>query len=415
LHVARFRSSASSNGNATLFLQGGPGTYVQSELSTLTPERLRALTANGDLIVFDQRGAGTATPSLECEAVGRAATGPDRTRAFTACVEQYRSANIDVRAYDSEHIARDIEALRRALGLTQLNLVARSYGTRVALEVLRRYESAVRAVVLDAPVAPDIATWAEQARNFEAGLRALSAECAQTEACNGRYPAIDQQLLTAAQQLDAQPLSVDLGFAVIALDGAAMLGAVDLALYRRETYPALPLIIDAARRRDAATLSATRREFVNPMTVSNAGASLGMNQVVTCNDSVQYFDDGAVAQAESGVHPRIRQHFYSLYVRVVRDACTATRPVMRAGVTQPVRSSVPTLLLSGAIDPTVHTSYAPHVAATLSRSASFTFARVGHGAFETPCGSALTERFLASADPNIDGSCATQTPAINFR
>lgn len=418
LHIARFRSSHASapSATATLFLQGGPGTHAQSELSTLTPERLRTFTAAGDYIVFDQRGAGTARPALECEAAASAVGGPARTRALIACAERLRSSGVRTAAYDSEHIARDIEAMRRALGLSQINLVARSYGTRVALEVLRRYERSVRAVVLDAPVPPDVPVWAEQARSFEASLRALTAECAQSSECSARYPAIDAQLLAAAPQLDAQPLTVDIGIATVPLDGATLLGAVGLALYRREIYPALPLIIDAARRRDANTLGAALREFVNAETLSNAGASLAMNQIVTCNDSVQYFDDDAtVARHESGVDPRIRQHFSSLYVSVVRDACRASGPVARAGVTDPVRSSVPTLLLSGAIDPVVSPAYAPHINETLSRGVALTFARVGHGAIETPCGAQITERFLVTPESSVDGSCSQQTPAIAFR
>lgn len=418
IHIARFRSTRADapSTSATLFLQGGPGTHVQSELSTLTPERLRVFTAAGDYIVFDQRGVGASRPALDCEASARAPDGPTRTRALIACAAQLRSSGVRTTAYDSEHIARDVEALRRALGLAQVNLVARSYGTRVALEVLRRYERSVRAVVLDAPVPPDVPVWAEQARSFQASLRALVAECARSSACNARYPAFDEQLVTAMQQLDAQPLAVDIGIATIPLDGATLLGAVALGLYRRETYPLLPLIIDAARRRDASTLGATLREFVNVQTLSNGGASLSMNQLVTCNDSVQYFDDDAVvARYEQDVLPRFQQHFSSLYVRVVREACRASAPVARAGVTDPVRSEVSTLVLSGAIDPVVSPSYGPHVAATLGRATALTFARVGHGAIETPCGAQVVERFLTEPGAAIDGACATQTPMIDFR
>jgi len=47
---------------------------------------------------------------------------------------------------------RDLEAVRQALGGPKLDLVGGSYGTRVALEYLRRHPEAVRTVVLDSPV-----------------------------------------------------------------------------------------------------------------------------------------------------------------------------------------------------------------------------------------------------------------------
>lgn len=415
LHIARFRAGTTASPTATFYLQGGPGAHAQSELSTLTPERLRTFTTAGDYIVFDQRGAGASRPALECDAAARATTGPDRIRALEACLADVRATGVRTHAYDSEHIARDVEAMRKALGLSQVNLVARSYGTRVALEVLRRYERSVRAVVLDAPVPPDLPTWAEQARSFEQGLRALASECAQTPRCAERYPSLDAQVLTAAEQLDAAPLRVELGAATLSLDGALLLGVLGLALYRRETYPALPLFIDAARRRDTAVIGAVLREFVSAATLANNGASLAMNHVVLCNDSAQYFDDEAVARAESGVHPRVREHFSSLYVSVVRQVCRSSRPVARSGVTERVRSAVPTLVLTGAIDPVVPPSYATHVQETLSRATTLTFARVGHGAIETPCGSGITAQFLATPEATVDGACAQATPAIEFR
>ena len=56
-----------------------------------------------------------------------------------------------------------------------LNLVGVSYGTRVALEYLRRHPAATRSVVLDGVVPPELALGSEHARNLEAAReRAVS-------------------------------------------------------------------------------------------------------------------------------------------------------------------------------------------------------------------------------------------------
>ena len=61
---------------------------------------------------------------------------------------------MDLNGYTSAEAADDIEDLRVALGYSQLNLYALSYGTRLALTVARRHPASVRAMVLDsAPAA----------------------------------------------------------------------------------------------------------------------------------------------------------------------------------------------------------------------------------------------------------------------
>lgn len=50
--------------------------------------------------------------------------------------------------FNTEESAADVEDLRRALGVPQLNLRGGSYGTRLALEVMRSFPSSVRSAAL---------------------------------------------------------------------------------------------------------------------------------------------------------------------------------------------------------------------------------------------------------------------------
>ena len=51
----------------------------------------------------------------------------------------------------------DLEALRVALGYSQLNLYGISYGSRVAQHFVRRFPDSTRTVVLDGVAAPQVA------------------------------------------------------------------------------------------------------------------------------------------------------------------------------------------------------------------------------------------------------------------
>ena len=101
-----------------------------------------------DIVLVDQRGTGKVR-RLRC-----AAFAPDDDAADALdvdplprakqCAAELAAAGIDVAQYTTEAFVADVEAVREALGYPRLNLWGGSYGTRVALEYLRRHGSRVR-------------------------------------------------------------------------------------------------------------------------------------------------------------------------------------------------------------------------------------------------------------------------------
>lgn len=135
--------SANPAPDPVIFLAGGPG---QSALLGIA-ELLAAswIRDDRDLIVFDQRGSGYSTPSLQCPETEYAAYGSWETaqeaidaqiRQTMVCRDRLVAAGIDLAAYDAVASAKDVQ-LRRALGHEQWNLYGISYGTHLALEVMR--------------------------------------------------------------------------------------------------------------------------------------------------------------------------------------------------------------------------------------------------------------------------------------
>src|SRR4029077_7039504 len=127
-------------------------------------EMLLALRAAADVILLDQRGTGLSRPSLVCnktwehprdEPLDDAAARSAIRGAARECAEQMQRQGVRLAAYNPREIADDVDALRRALGARKVSLVATSYGTRLALEVLRRHGGAVDRAVLLGVVAPD--------------------------------------------------------------------------------------------------------------------------------------------------------------------------------------------------------------------------------------------------------------------
>ena len=164
----RFRSPSTSPGPPIVFLPGGPG-YPGTLLARTPPylELFEKLRAGSDVIVLDQRGSGLSDPTLQCAVRGSLPPDAFESEAKTAaalgsmlrpCVRLMRNDGIAIEAYNTGESAEDLEDLRRALGVERLRLIGVSYGTELALEMIRRHGDRVDAAVLAGTRGPDM-TW----------------------------------------------------------------------------------------------------------------------------------------------------------------------------------------------------------------------------------------------------------------
>src|SRR5256885_600345 len=86
------------------------------------------------------------------------------------CRDRLTGQGIDLARYDTAAAADDLDDVRRALDLTQWNVLGTSYGSRLALELMRRHPAGLRSVTLDSVWPPDADPIAEAGPNF---MRAL--------------------------------------------------------------------------------------------------------------------------------------------------------------------------------------------------------------------------------------------------
>jgi predicted TIM-barrel fold metal-dependent hydrolase/pimeloyl-ACP methyl ester carboxylesterase len=193
-----------------VLVQGGPG----SPLVTFVPGaigsgRIDFLRGDRDLVYFDQRGIGYSDPEF-CPALRAEWTRiqrlglarPERTLrqrdAMARCRDVLVSAGVDLSQYNSTVSAYDLEDVRRALGYEQWNLLAMSYGTRVALEAMRLTPRAIRSVTIDGPAPwPDAASRGPSA-GFVDVVHRLSLSCAAQPECKTSFPDVEQNLWLAS-------------------------------------------------------------------------------------------------------------------------------------------------------------------------------------------------------------------------
>jgi pimeloyl-ACP methyl ester carboxylesterase len=102
-------------------------------------------------------------------------------------------------------VVKDIQDLRKTLGLKQVDLFGVSYGTRIALAVVKHDPTGVRAVVLDSPWTPE-AKWAEGGPEMVSdAVKVIFKRCAEDAACNAKYPHPGADLDAVAAKLLAGP------------------------------------------------------------------------------------------------------------------------------------------------------------------------------------------------------------------
>ncbi|MFE5910792.1 alpha/beta fold hydrolase [Streptomyces wedmorensis] len=166
LALTRVPHTASTFQGPLLVNPGGPGGSGRAMAGYVAASLPPKVAAEYDVIGFDPRGVGKSEPALDCEpghfAPVRADSVPtgaeaeraavDRARSFAeACGKKYA----DVLPYiDTVSTARDLDAIRAALGAPQINYLGYSYGTYLGAVYARLHPDRVRRMALDSVVNP---------------------------------------------------------------------------------------------------------------------------------------------------------------------------------------------------------------------------------------------------------------------
>ena len=163
LLVATIPALASAKSDPVVYLAGGPGGIAVAEASILVDA---GINRDRDLILMDQRGALYSEPALTCPDLDHffvsslglpldaPSTGQLHAAAARACYLRSLATRSDLSAYNTTESAADLAALRTVLGIEQWNVFGVSYGTNLALTLMREHAEGIRSVVIDSVEPP---------------------------------------------------------------------------------------------------------------------------------------------------------------------------------------------------------------------------------------------------------------------
>ena len=433
LALAVFRPpGGNTNQDPVVYLEGGPGGSPLKLLAIrdFATSYAPVLSEGRELILVDQRGVGRSEPALECPGFvrlyldlldqrleGERLDGDVmralKVEALSDCAETL-GATANLEMYNSAASAADIEDLRLALGYDQLDLWGTSYGTWLALAVMRDYPAGVRSAVLDAPAPPQVDLYADTPDSFARALDEVFTACADDDACDAVYPDLEDVFLETIERLDAEPVSVTLldpiaGERVpLLMDGSAFLEQVFRGLYSTAMRQALPSAIYDAREGTFDTLLLTSQLDV----LRQHFRSWGMYFSVLCHDEVPFSSAEAFEVARAR-HPELAGMYDHFELGpLVFEACEAWGAGMaESDENEPVRSDIPTLIMTGQYDPIVPPAFGEAIAESLENATLLLFPGLSHGASGTECATDIMLAFLDDPSVTPDARCLFD-PAI---
>jgi pimeloyl-ACP methyl ester carboxylesterase len=393
------------------YLAGGPGQAATELLHdpswATTPLRERR-----DLVFADQRGTGESNP-LTCRFYGppedvqsyfQAFLPIDKVRECRAALER----TADLAQYTTTASVDDLEAIRTAFGYPQINLIGGSYGTRLAMEYVRRHEAAkrVRTVVLESPVTPRI----HAPENFgQLAARALEArldECARSPRCASDFPRIRDEARAVFERLRQGPVTATVAHPARQIPTQVTLNrdhvgeAIRYMMYSSAGAARVPEYLHEASTGNYSPIA----QFLLRWRAD--GTFDGLYLSITCAEDVPLVAPDAADRDDP-------TYLGGYRVRQQRAACAEwPRGEASNQSREPVTSAVPTLITSGDLDPVTPPANGDEISRTLSNSLHVRVPSSGHspaGLTGLECLANLKRAFIEGARTDgLDTSCVSR-------
>ncbi|BBY09158.1 carboxylesterase B [Mycobacterium noviomagense] len=181
---------------------GGPGASAVDAVASMGAALAGSpINEHFDLVGFDPRGVGHSTPEVRCRSDAefddyRRDPMVDYSQAGVAHIEKVyqqlaqrcvdRMGPTFLKNIGTASVARDMDAVRQALGDQQINYLGFSYGTQLGTAYLDQFGDHVRAMVLDGAIDPSVGPVQQnidQMAGFQVAFNDYAADCARSTDC----------------------------------------------------------------------------------------------------------------------------------------------------------------------------------------------------------------------------------------
>jgi pimeloyl-ACP methyl ester carboxylesterase len=387
---------------------GGPGQAATDNVKFFAKTFAQVRRAR-DIVLVDQRGTGGSN-GLNCDLYGSSVQDHLRDllpiEAIRHCAEEWQS-RANLRFYTSEIAMADIDEVRAALGYDRINIFGTSYGTRAAQVFMRAFPDRVRSVIMKGVTPITLPLTNAMARDAQRSLDLCFEDCAADAACNSAFPKLKEEFGRVWERLKPG-VEVELPTGEgekkerVTISHAAAAPTLRTLLQSVESAAELPRLIHQAAQDDFVPLAkaalSVRRGF-------SKAVSVGVFLLISSIEDVAISDAKEIARSSTGTF--LGDYYFG---QLQRAAAVFPSREMPADYRAPVRSEIPTLLISGFVDPATPPSGAEEVAKHLPNS-RHVVARYGSHAYGgmSPCMDNIMAEFIARGSAEtLDTGCVEQ-------
>lgn len=418
-------TSKNIESNPVVYIEGGPGAGgIQGIWRWLNhPLRKRS-----DVVLIDVRGTGNSLPKF-CPDLGKkffeilsknqdkAQDDQQKTIAAIACKQDLLNRKIDINAYNSKSIAKDLNALKKALMYDEWNVYGVSYGTYIAQVYANDFPKDIKSLILDSSISDISQYYNLNTENYMNSLKKMFSACAEDPNCNNQYPNLENAYYATIEKLDKNPITVKVDKKIIP-SGEFTYNVEDFkisiqqSLYHKKLIEIIPLLITEFYKGNKNTLSSLVVAFSGALALDYGNYyCMSCNEVIPYN-SISEFDKNALNynKLKGGLA------FYRSDFLVCDNwnLGTGKSSYVLNDLSNLSNLTSPVLVFSGAFDPITPASNGKTIVGKLKNGFLINAPISGHAPSFSKIGYNIVDEFVSNPNQNPDVNGFQSNNGVHF-
>ena len=395
---------------AFLAIAGGPGQSAidSAPLFNKTFARIRE---TRDILLIDQRGTGRSN-ILQCpedKSISPLLMDEGHFDAIAETKKCLAAIEGDVTQYTSTNALKDFEAVRTFLGYDRLHVYGISYGTRMAQLYMREYAEVLSTVTLDG-VVPMQQSVLAIGLAVDRAVDLLISECEKQSQCQLQFPSIREDLATIEAELMLSPVKAQIFHPMTGqpteflLTHDKLLSVIRLALYSPTTRVLLPYAIHQAGEKNYQAVLG-----LYSLTMEGIDIAMGMHASVVCSEDIHRLSTDLRAELKTSYIGR------TMFSELSKVCSVWPSNKVDNTFSAPISNNIPTLLLSGELDPATPPDWATLAMADMKNAKHFIAPHAAHGVAMQSCANRLVAQLVnEGSTAELDGDCLKEDRPRGF-
>jgi pimeloyl-ACP methyl ester carboxylesterase len=274
---------------------------------------------------------------------------------------------------------------------------------------IKMHGASVRTAMLVSVVPIDEPMPLPMAKGAQAAMNRVLEDCEAQPACHAAFPNVRNELSEMLHRLETQEVKVTVpGQAVpVRLHRGRAAERLRSMMYRAEGAARIPQVIHQAHLGDYQPIVA---DIVSNASAIGSAISFGLFFSIVCNEDTNLIDDADIPAATAGTY------LGDYRVRQQQAACAQwPKAPLPRGYRNPVRTSVPTLFVSGDTDPASPLWFTERTKQGFTQRAEVVLANRGHTEY-LDCLATIYQKFVAARSvEKLDTSACNAEPRLPFK